>query len=130
MSWVGGIAKVTPARHEDADQSTKRQPDAQDHVGRGRQRIADGRSGVADRLAGQRMRLVDRALPVPGRHDRRAEPLGDGAQLGGRVGPDHAAAGDDHRAACVGQKPGGAFDGVRVRARAAARLSLRRLGER
>src|SRR6187431_596533 len=26
MSFVGGIANVTPARQEDADQSTKRQP--------------------------------------------------------------------------------------------------------
>ena len=129
MSFVGGIAKVTPARYEDADQSVKRLPTERRTSAVDGQLVARRRRGVADRQAGQLVRLVDRALAVPGRHDRRAEPLGQGRDLGRGLGRDRAAAGDDDRPLRVAQQRRRPLDVVGGRPDPAACLALGGVGE-
>ena len=75
------------------------------------------------------MGLVDRALAVPGRHDRRPEPLGEGRDLGRRLGGDGTAAGHDDRPLRVAQERRRPFDIVGGRPDPAACLALGRVGE-
>ena len=69
------------------------------------------------------MGLIDDALAVGGRHDRRVERLGQGRDLSG--GAAGSAAGDDERTAGAGQRLGGGCHHLRVEDRAARGLRSR-----
>ena len=116
-----------PRRRRPVDEAAA---DRQQHVGGRRQRVADRRAGVADRLTRERVGLVDRPLPVPGRHDRRAEPLGELHELRRSLRADDPAAGDDHRPLRLRQQPRRLLDGRGIRPWPAARLALVEVGER
>ena len=58
------------------------------------------------------------ALAVGRRHDRNIEKLGEGQQLGARLGVQHALSGDDDRRFCLDQHLGGVIDIARVTGRA------------
>ena len=94
--------------------------DADDDVGGLGDGVGGGGAGDADRAEVQRVVPGHRGLAGLGLADRDVVLLGEGLQRAGRLGVEHAAAGDDERALRAADGVGGDLDLAQARAGAAA----------